>query len=93
MKRQKKTEQLVEAFNQSGNSPPEVEQASQVPTTASSPWIGVREAAAYARVSTDTIYEACAAGELRHTKISGRKSIRLRIDWVEEWLRQYETAA
>lgn len=42
------------------------------------PWLTVKEAAAYASLSTDTIYTACERGELRHARVGGRRTIRLR---------------
>jgi excisionase family DNA binding protein len=53
------------------------------------PWLTVQEAASYAAVSTDTIYSACERGELRHTKINGRRAIRIRVEWVDNWLEQH----
>ena len=54
-----------------------------------SPWLTVTEAAEYARVSRDTIYTACERRELRHARIGGRRSIRLRPAWLDEWLEQH----
>jgi excisionase family DNA binding protein len=51
---------------------------------ADSPWISPREAAAYLGVGVDAIYEACAKGNLRHTKL-GYGTIRLRRQWVDQW--------
>ncbi len=49
-------------------------------------WFKVPQAAQYAGVSRDTIYAACACGELRHVRVAGRRAIRLKPDWVDEWL-------
>ena len=43
-------------------------------------WFTVAEGAAYVGVSRDTIYTACERGELRHARIGGRRSIRLKPD-------------
>ncbi len=56
---------------------------------ASSPWLTVKEAADYASLSADTIYTACERGELRHARVSGRRTIRLRREWIDAWLEQY----
>jgi excisionase family DNA binding protein len=50
------------------------------------PWMRVSQAAQYASVSADTIYTACERGELRHVRIGGRRSIRLRAEWIDAWL-------
>jgi excisionase family DNA binding protein len=52
-------------------------------------WLTVKQSAEYAGVSTDTIYTACERGELRHARISGRRSIRLKAEWIDEWLEQF----
>ena len=49
-------------------------------------WLTVAEGAAYSGVSRDTIYTACERGELRHVRVGGRRAIRLRPEWVDEWL-------
>jgi excisionase family DNA binding protein len=49
-------------------------------------WLTVAEGAEYGGVSRDTIYTACERGELRHVRIGGRRSIRLRVEWIDEWL-------
>jgi excisionase family DNA binding protein len=54
-----------------------------------SPWLTVTDGATYARVSRDTIYTACERGELRHVRVGGRRSIRLRTDWLDAWLEQH----
>ncbi len=52
-------------------------------------WLKVQDAASYAAVSPDTIYTACERGELRHAKIGGRRSIRIKSQWIDEWLEQH----
>ena len=47
-------------------------------------WLTPREAAAYLRVGVDTIYDACADGRLKHTKL-GYRTIRLKRSWIDEW--------
>jgi excisionase family DNA binding protein len=43
-----------------------------------------RQAADYLGVGIDTIYDACAAGGLRHAKL-GHRTIRLRKEWIDRW--------
>ncbi len=52
-------------------------------------WFTVSEGAEYAGVSRDTIYTACERGELRHARIGGRRSIRLKSKWIDAWLEQH----
>jgi len=47
-----------------------------------------QEAAAYLHVGVDTIYDACAAGKLKHTKL-GYRTIRLKRSWVDEWVESH----
>lgn len=57
-------------------------------TTIKAGYWKVREAAAYAAVSTDQVYRAIALGELRHTTVgTGPKAHkRTTREWVDEWL-------
>jgi excisionase family DNA binding protein len=52
-------------------------------------WLTVTEAAAHARVSRDTIYTACERSEIRHVRIGGRRSIRLKAEWIDAWLERH----
>lgn len=52
-------------------------------------WLTVGEGAEYANVSRDTIYTACERKELRHARISGRRTIRLKPVWSDAWLEQH----
>jgi excisionase family DNA binding protein len=49
-------------------------------------WLKVALAADYAGVSRDTIYTACERAELRHVRVGGRRAIRMKPEWVDEWL-------
>jgi excisionase family DNA binding protein len=49
-------------------------------------WMNVGDAAEYAGVCRDTIYTAVERGELRHVRIGGRRSIRVKPAWIDEWL-------
>jgi len=52
-------------------------------------WLTVAEGAEYAGVSRDTIYTACERRELQHARISGRRSIRLKAQWIDAWLERH----
>jgi excisionase family DNA binding protein len=56
-------------------------------------WFKVPQAAQYAGVSRDSIYTACARGELRHVRVAGRRAIRLKPEWVDDWLERYARGA
>jgi excisionase family DNA binding protein len=47
-------------------------------------WLTPREAAQYLRVGVDLIYDACAAGGLKHVKL-GYRTIRVRRAWIDMW--------
>jgi excisionase family DNA binding protein len=49
-----------------------------------STWLTPRQAAQYLGVGVDTIYEACAAGGLKHLKL-GYRTIRVRREWIDRW--------
>jgi excisionase family DNA binding protein len=56
-------------------------------------WLTVTQAAEYAGVSKDTIYTACERREMRHARISGRRSIRVKPEWIDEWLERHARGA
>ena len=56
-------------------------------------WLTVAEGAEYAGVSRDTIYTACERRELPHVRLSGRRAIRLRREWIDGWLEQHVRGA
>lgn len=55
-----------------------------------SEWMCVEDAARRAGVSPWSIYQAIECRELRHVRIGGRRSIRLKVEWVDEWLLRSE---
>ena len=56
-------------------------------------WLTVIEAAEYSGLSRDTIYTACERRELRHARVGGRRTIRLKTEWIDAWLEQHARAA
>lgn len=56
-------------------------------------WLSVTQAAEYAGVSKDTIYTACERREIRHARIGGRRSIRVKPEWIDEWLERHAREA
>ena len=53
------------------------------------PWLKVTQAAEYVGLSRDTIYTACERGELQHVRVGGRRTIRLRTEWLDNWLERH----
>jgi excisionase family DNA binding protein len=53
-------------------------------STRESSWMTPRQAAEYLGVGIDTIYDACAAGGLKHVKL-GYRTLRVRREWVDAW--------
>jgi len=51
-------------------------------------WMTLRQAADYLGVGIDTIYDACAAGGLKHVKL-GYRTIRLRREWIDRWAEEH----
>jgi excisionase family DNA binding protein len=56
-------------------------------------WLTVTQAADHAGVSRDTIYTACERRELSHARIGGRRSIRLKPEWIDRWLERHTRVA
>jgi excisionase family DNA binding protein len=52
-------------------------------------WLNVSESAEYAGLSRDTIYTACERRELRHARVGGRRTIRLKTEWIDAWLERH----
>jgi excisionase family DNA binding protein len=50
------------------------------------PWLKTPEAAQRARCGVKTIYREARAGRLRAAHVGGRRDLRFRAAWVDEWL-------
>jgi excisionase family DNA binding protein len=50
------------------------------------PWLTTREAAERANCSAHTIYAEVNAGRLRAARIGGKRLVRIKAEWVDEWL-------
>lgn len=64
--------------------------APTVPTEPAT-WLTVKEAAAYAKVSPALIYLNIKQGRLRASRLGYRKDIRIRVNWLEEWMIRLST--
>ena len=49
-------------------------------------WLTVHEAAEWARSGSKTIYREVNAGRLRAARVGGRRELRLRQEWIDDWL-------
>ena len=49
-------------------------------------WLKIADAANRAQCSEATIRREVRAGRLRAVRVGGRKSLRFRAEWVDEWL-------
>lgn len=54
--------------------------------TDKSPWLTPPEAADYARCSVKSVYRAAETGKLRVVRLSGRRKILTRAEWIDAWL-------
>lgn len=55
-----------------------------------SPWLTVRQAAARAQISPKVIYGAVRSGRLRAVHVGGKRTLRFRSEYIDEWL-EYST--
>jgi excisionase family DNA binding protein len=57
-------------------------------TTQQSPWLTAKEAGCRGRVGAKVIYRESKAGRLRHARVGGRRELRFRPEWIDQWLEQ-----
>ena len=51
-----------------------------------SPWLTVGEAAARARCGAKLIYREVTAERLQAARVGGRRELRFRAEWIDDWL-------
>jgi excisionase family DNA binding protein len=49
-------------------------------------WLTLNQAAEHAQVNPATLYREIKAGRIQAARVGGRRSIRLRPEWVDAWL-------
>ena len=54
-------------------------------------WLTLRRAAVRAAVSEATIKREVSRGRIRCARVGGRRSLRFRAEWVDEWLERTAT--
>ena len=54
--------------------------------TPATPWLTVKEAAARAQCGVKLLYREVQARRLQATRLGGRRELRFRPEWVDEWL-------
>ena len=52
-------------------------------------WWTVAEGATYLRLSRKSIYLACQRRELRHARLRGGRTIRLKREWLDQWFEKF----
>ena len=57
-----------------------------------SPWLTLKECAAYARTGRRIVHQAIRRGELRAVRVGGRREIRVKAAWINAWLESREVA-
>ena len=78
-------------YRERWNAGPLAVRASSAPVYVS-PWFTAQEAAGRARCSTATVRREARAGRLRSVRVGGRKSVRFRSEWIDEWLEAYSVS-
>jgi excisionase family DNA binding protein len=57
-----------------------------IESASSSPWLTAEEARQYIKSGVKIVYREVAAGRLRAARIGGRRDLRFRKEWLDEWL-------
>jgi excisionase family DNA binding protein len=52
-------------------------------------WMTAADAAKYCKVGVTTIYSAITSGALRCVRVNGRRNIRTKAVWLDEWFEQH----
>lgn len=81
-------ETLIRDYRERWNSRSTESSTGPLPATvAGSPtWLRIADAAKRAQCGEATIRREVRAGRLRAVKVGGRRSLRFRAEWVDEWL-------
>lgn len=57
----------------------------------SDPWLTLQQGAERLQVHEATLRRAMKRGQLRHARVGGRKAVRLRASWCDDWLERTST--
>ena len=52
----------------------------------SGPWLTAKQAAHRAQCGLKTIYREVDAGRLRAARVGGRRDLRIKAEWLDDWL-------
>jgi excisionase family DNA binding protein len=55
-------------------------------------WLTAQQAAQHIGAGVALIYDACATKGLRHVRLGGKRNIRLRQEWLDVWMAEFEVA-
>jgi excisionase family DNA binding protein len=56
------------------------------PVSDTTPWLTVKQAAERAQCGVKTLYREAHAGRIQAARIGGRRSLRFRAEWIDQWL-------
>jgi excisionase family DNA binding protein len=66
--------------------PPSTDTDSRVEASTPSPWLTIKQGAAWAVCGRRQLYEAVQRGDLRAVRVGGRGELRFRREWIDLWL-------